>query len=65
MGDKRYTEEFNIEESLNTAMLIQDVAKLLRVSSHSLYLWRRKSRTRSCPIVTKTVSTLTTIVFLS
>lgn len=48
MSDKRYTEEFKIEDVKQITehgYAVQDVAKRLGVSSHSLYLWRKKYST--------------------
>lgn len=47
MNDKRYTEEFKIKavkQITEHGYAIQVVAKRLGVSSHSLYLWRKKYR---------------------
>lgn len=45
MNDKRYTDEFKVEavkQITKHGYSVQDVAQRLGVSSHSLYLWRKK-----------------------
>jgi transposase-like protein len=45
MSDKRYTEEFKIEavkQITERGYSVQDVARRLGVSTHSLYAWRKK-----------------------
>lgn len=45
MNDKRYTDEFKVEavkQITKHGYPAQDVAQRLGVSSHSLYLWRKK-----------------------
>lgn len=45
MSDQRYTDEFKVEavrQITEHGYSVQDVAQRLGVSSHSLYLWRKK-----------------------
>jgi transposase len=45
MSNKRYTEEFKIEavkQVTERGYSVQDVAKRLGITTHSLYAWRKK-----------------------